>query len=64
VTANGADKFWDDCSTWSQHHKWKSYHLCDSLMKLRLWDDGVQRQQAQSAAAHCDVIGRAADCDR
>ena len=40
VTANGADKFWDDCSAWTQHHRCKSHHLRDSLTEVHLLEDG------------------------
>ena len=40
VTANGKDKFWDDCGAWAQHHGWRSHHLRDSLTEVRLLEDG------------------------
>jgi len=56
VTADGADKFWDDCGAWSQHHGWKSYHLRKNLMEVHLLDDGSYSSRRRVEGKRVNII--------
>ena len=55
VTANGEDKFWDDCGAWAQHHCWRSHHLRNSLTEVRLLEDGSYGSRRRVEGKHMTV---------